>query len=168
MQIRLARLEEAAALAQLAEKTFRKTFEAQNTPENVNAHCQSAYGEAIQALELQQPGLEIFVAEQDSELIAYAYLRDNSNSSVDAERPLEIQRFYVDSSWHGQGVAQSLMQTLLERARTRGADALWLGVWEHNPRAKRFYKKYGFLEVGSHVFPVGDDPQRDLILTRAL
>jgi diamine N-acetyltransferase len=168
MRIRLARLEEAAALASLAEKTFRETFSEQNAPENMDAHCQSAYGETIQTRELQQADLEIFVAEEAGELVAYAYLRDNTHSSVRGTKPLEIQRFYVDSSWHGRGIAQPLMQTVLERAQTRGADVLWLGVWEHNPRAKRFYEKYGFLEVGSHVFPVGDDPQRDLILARAL
>jgi diamine N-acetyltransferase len=168
VNIRSARLADAAVLADLAEKTFRETFSAQNSAENINAYCQSAYGEAIQARELQHPDLEVLIAEHEAELVGYAYLRDNSHSSVRAEQPLEIQRFYVDSSWHGRGIAQELMQKLLERVLERGADALWLGVWEDNPRATRFYEKYGFTKVGSHVFQLGDDPQRDLIMARAL
>ncbi len=167
IHIRIARITDAAALANLAQKTFRDTFSKENNPENMDAYCASAYGTAIQAQELQQADLEVFLVEKDTKLIAYAYLREKANPSIQAEKPLEIQRFYVDSNWHGQGVAQTLMQALLERAKICGADTLWLGVWERNPRAKRFYEKHGFLEVGSHVFQLGDDPQRDLIFARA-
>jgi len=44
---------------------------------------------------------------------------------------------------------------------------VWLGVWEHNPRAIAFYRKWGFEAVGEHVFVVGTDPQRDLVMTRS-
>jgi len=50
----------------------------------------------------------------------------------------------------------------------RGAHTLWLGVWERNERAKAYYKKSGFTDVGSHVFMVGDDAQTDRILVRPL
>jgi ribosomal protein S18 acetylase RimI-like enzyme len=58
------------------------------------------------------------------------------------------------------------MGACLGEIAARGADVAWLGVWEHNPRAIAFYRKWGFVEVGEHTFPVGDDPQRDLVLCR--
>jgi hypothetical protein len=39
-------------------------------------------------------------------------------------------------------------------------------VWERNPRAIRFYGKYGFRPVGDQTFVLGTDPQRDLVLER--
>ncbi len=60
------------------------------------------------------------------------------------------------------------MAAALDVFAKRGNDVVWLGVWEHNPRAIAFYKKIGFREVGSHVFPLGTDPQRDLIFMRKL
>jgi ribosomal protein S18 acetylase RimI-like enzyme len=60
------------------------------------------------------------------------------------------------------------MQRVDVEAKNRGADTLLLGVWEHNPRAKAFYRKCGFADVGSHVFVVGTDPQTDRIMTRTL
>jgi len=74
----------------------------------------------------------------------------------------------VLADWHGHGVAQELMTASIAEARRRRADAIWLGVWERNPRALAFYRRCGFVEVGDHVFPLGNDPQRDLVMVLAL
>ncbi|MEL6322107.1 MAG: N-acetyltransferase, partial [Cyanobacteria bacterium J06626_14] len=66
--------------------------------------------------------------------------------------------------WHGRGVAHKLMAKILSTASDAGADHIWLGVWEHNPRAIAFYGKYGFRVVGEHTFQFGSDPQRDLVM----
>ena len=60
------------------------------------------------------------------------------------------------------------MNASIDRIRERGSDLVWLGVWERNPRAISFYRKNGFVEVGSHVFRLGNDPQRDIIMARSV
>ena len=103
------------------------------------------------------------------DLAAYAQLRFGpAPACVRADHPGEILRLYVHRDWHGRGLAQRLMDTCLAALRDRGADVVWLGVWEHNPRAIAFYRKFDFTEVGDHVFPVGDDPQRDIVMMRSL
>ena len=72
------------------------------------------------------------------------------------------------SAWLGLKAGPALLERCLDEARARGAKTFWLGVWERNDRARAFYGRYGFTEVGDHVFVVGTDPQRDVILTRAL
>ncbi len=62
--------------------------------------------------------------------------------------------------------ARDLMDAALDAIADRGSDVAWLGVWERNPRAIAFYAKYGFVPVGAHVFTVGRDPQRDLVMAR--
>lgn len=62
---------------------------------------------------------------------------------------------------------RALMQSALLNLRQRDLDPVWLGVWEHNPRAISFYRKLGFTEVGEHIFQVGSDPQRDIIMKRS-
>lgn len=79
---------------------------------------------------------------------------------------MELWRFYLAQEWQGQGLAQTLMQRVDEEAHRTGAQTLWLGVWEHNERAKAFYRKCGFVDVGAHVFMVGTDAQTDRILVR--
>ena len=167
--IRIRRAEEgdALALSVLAEKTFRDAFAASNTTENMQLHCAANYGHALQLAEVRDSSLETWIVESDSKLAAYVQLRLEATSRmISGERPVEIQRFYVDASHHGAGLAHQLMAHVLARAKAAGSAALWLGVWERNARALAFYRKWRFEVVGKHIFRVGDDPQRDLIMRR--
>lgn len=167
--LRLAVPADAEALALLAEKTFRATFAEANTPENLELHCRKSYGPAIQSAEILDPACRTLVAEQDGQLLGYLQLRWRAPSIPgDFGRPAEIQRLYVDAPWHGRGLARRLMDEALRMAREGGADRVWLGVWEHNPRAIAFYAKCGFSPAGEHVFQLGEDPQRDLIYIHIL
>lgn len=167
--IRKAEEREAAAVAELAERTFRDAFGELNTVEDMDLHCQSSYGELQQGREIADPSVTTLVCERDGELVAYGQLRWRPwPAGVTAAKPAEIQRLYVDSRWHGKGVAQRLMDALIHAAQSGGADAVWLGVWEHNPRALAFYRKLGFLEVGDHSFLLGGDTQRDILMQKSL
>lgn len=55
--IRVARPAAAAALAELAERSFRDTFAADNRPEDMDKHCAESYGLAIQAREIADSAL---------------------------------------------------------------------------------------------------------------
>lgn len=165
--IREARPSDANALSRVAESTFRATFAAMNTPENIDAHCRASYGESLQAAEIAHPAMLTLLCEHEGELVGFAQLRwSDPPDCVAGERPGEIQRLYVVDRWHGKGVAQALMTACIEQMKRRGSDVVWLGVWEHNPRAIAFYTKYGFTEVGDHTFLLGSDPQRDIVMTR--
>jgi diamine N-acetyltransferase len=167
--IRQAKAGDAADLADLAERTFRDTFAHVNCAEDIDSHCRNSYGENIQAAEIRDPKRTTFVCHVRDSLIGYAQLRwESAPPCVVATRPAEIQRLYVDAPWHGKGVAQALMASLLEAAAAGAADVAWLGVWERNPRAISFYEKSGFAFVGDHVFVLGKDPQRDLVLAKRL
>jgi diamine N-acetyltransferase len=167
--IRKASRTDALQLSQLAEQTFRATFGAMNTAENMDMHCQVSFGEAIQTVEISDPNMVTLLAENEAKLVGFAQLCwGNAPSCVFGKAPGEVQRLYVVSEWHGKGIAQDLMNAGIEEMRRHGSDVVWLGVWEHNPRAIAFYKKIGFIEVGDHVFPLGSDLQRDIVLARLL
>jgi ribosomal protein S18 acetylase RimI-like enzyme len=167
IRIRRAEEDDALELSVLAERTFRAAFAESNTAANMHLHCAANYGQALQLAEIRESSRETWVAEADGRLIAYLQLRlDAASPMLSGERPVEIQRFYVDASHHGAGLAHELMAHVLVRAEVAGSAALWLGVWERNPRAVAFYRKWGFDVVGEHIFMLGDDPQRDLVMRR--
>jgi GNAT superfamily N-acetyltransferase len=85
-------------------------------------------------------------------------------SCVTGPAPIELARFYVDRPWHGHGIAPLLLDACIAEARRRGGKTLWLGVYEHNKRAVRFYEKGGFRDVGSHYFVLGSDKQIDRVM----
>ncbi len=158
---------DAAAVAELAARTFQDTFGADNRPDDMAAHLAEAYGPARQGQELGDPNVITLLLEADGQLAGYAQLRRGAvPTSVAGKAPIELWRFYIAHQWHGKGLAQRLMARVDEAAAGRGALTLWLGVWERNERAKAFYRKDGFSDVGCHVFMVGADPQTDRILVR--
>jgi ribosomal protein S18 acetylase RimI-like enzyme len=169
LSIRKANRIDANRLSQLAEATFRDTFAAVNAAEDMDLHCQSHFSETIQAGEIANPNMITLLGEDQERLAGFAQLRwEAAPACVLARFPGEIQRLYVASDWHGKGVAQRLMDACIEAMQRRGSDVVWLGVWERNPRAIAFYKKFGFVEVGAHVFAVGRDPQRDILMARSV
>lgn len=158
---------DAPALAELASRTFRETFTAGNRAEDLEAHLAAAYGTTQQLRELADPAIVTLLAEYGGHLAGYAQLRSGTTPAcVSGEAPIELWRFYIAQGWHGRGVAQSLMSRADAEARGTGRRTLWLGVWEHNERAKAFYRKSGFVDVGSHVFMLGSDAQTDRVMVR--
>ena len=102
-------------------------------------------------------------------IAAYAFLqRGLTIDVVQGPAPWAVVRFYVDRPWHGHGVAGALMAAVAEATRAAGGRTLWLTAWEQNPRARAFYAKMGFRDVGTDTFVLGHSPQVDRVLVRAL
>lgn len=165
MNIRYGNTSDANRLAQLGAQTFYDTFSNDNLEEDIRLHLEATYSPDIQLSELDDPNVIYIVAEVDSELVGYAKLHLNSRvDSVQNEKTIEIERIYSAKEYIGKGVGKELMQSCINEARQRECDSIWLGVWEKNPRAIAFYKKWGFRDVGEHIFMLGKDPQRDIIM----
>ena len=165
MNIRHGTTKDAKMLSELGAKTFYDTFAKDNTPENIDAYLKRSFSPEIQFNELSQPDVIFVIAEFDEIPIGYAQLILNSkDESIKGARPLEIRRIYASHEYLGRGVGKELMRATIREARQRACDCIWLGVWEKNQRAIDFYKKWGFREVGTHLFSVGDDPQNDFVM----
>jgi ribosomal protein S18 acetylase RimI-like enzyme len=161
LAIRRAVPADAPALADLAARTFREAFGPVNRPEDIAAHLDRSYGPRQQLAEIRSDAVRTLLASVGGALAGFAQVR---RSTVHA--PAELWRLYVDRPWHGRGVADRLMAAALDEARDLGAASIWLGVWEHNPRAIAFYARHGFVPVGTQAFVLGEDRQTDLVLVR--
>ena len=169
MNIRVATAADAAAVSELARRTFYDTFAATNDPADMALHLAGAYSIDVQTRELNDRDTTTLLVEEGGTAIAYAMVRaDHVPDCVTGPDSVELWRFYVDRGWHGRGVAAALMDRVRIAARDRGAKTLWLGVWERNDRARAFYAKCGFADIGEHIFLFGTDPQTDRIMTLAL
>lgn len=167
--LRAAQVADAAVLAEFGARTFSDTFAADNNPEDMAAYLASAYTPERLAEELSDPWIVTLVAEHEGALVAYAQVgRGDPPACVAGAEPVELRRFYVEKEWHGSGLAAGMLGEAMRAAAYLGGRTFWLGVWEHNPRAMKFYRKHGFVDVGSHVFQLGSDAQTDRIMARAL
>ena len=84
-------------------------------------------------------------------------------------KALELKRIYVLKDYQGKAVAQKLMDFIMQFAADNKYEVVWLGVWEHNKRAQKFYQKNNFIDSGyTHYFPIGNTDQTDIWLWRFL
>lgn len=165
--IRAARDDEHDKLAVEMARLFLSAYSHASTPQNVRAYVESAFRPEQQAQELRDPRLETLIVEDGSGWAGFAQLGLEAPPPIAcaARTPGVVRRFYLDPRAHGRGLAQALMDTLKQRARARGADLLWLGVWQEALRAIRFYEKTGFRIAGTMTFMLGPDLKVDWVMT---
>lgn len=169
LTIRRADQDDAGWLADFGARTFSDTFAAENKPEDISTYLAASFNPGRQAAELADPASTFLVAEVDGRAAGYAKLRTGEPArGVGGAKPVELVRLYVSQEWLGRGVGEALMRACIEEARQTGHQTLWLGVWERNERAQAFYRKWNFRTVGEHVFQLGSDPQRDIVMERTV
>ncbi|MEP7075138.1 MAG: GNAT family N-acetyltransferase [Acidobacteriota bacterium] len=171
LKIRHATLEDAKPLTDLSYTTFWDAFahHPKNAPDDLAYYMRQAFTVTQITGELEHPDSKFLIAEIDGELAGYAKLiLNNIEPGIVAEKPIELSRLYSQQKFLGQGVGQSLMDACFGLAQEKRFDTMWLGVWEFNPRAQRFYEKNGFRFVGKHTFLLGSDPQTDLLMQKEI
>jgi ribosomal protein S18 acetylase RimI-like enzyme len=158
-------LADAERLQQISQQTFVETFAASNTEENMRAYLADGFALEKLTAELQEPNSAFYFAGLAGQVIGYLKVNTGSaQTELQAPHGFEIERIYVRREFHGQQVGQLLYEQALTLATQARADYVWLGVWEENLRAIRFYKKNGFVEFDKHIFKLGDDEQTDILL----
>jgi ribosomal protein S18 acetylase RimI-like enzyme len=151
-------------LARLGREAFPGNFEGRAEPAGMAAHIDERYNPEIQAVELKHPGSTFFVAYIDSEAVGFARVREDDHpAAVSSGRALEVHRFYVLRPYWSSGVGRALMTACIDEAHARGVEVMWLAAWSENPRAVGFYRSFGFVEVGSQPYVLGDEVHLDFI-----
>lgn len=164
---RRAGLDDARAIDHVFRTTFIDTFAHLYRPEDLEAFLAKFSLDAWTS-ELADDRFEFRLAEAEGEPIGFAKIGPPELPVDSAEPWVELRQLYVMNEWRGAGAARDLMDWVIAEARTRGAAKLFLTVYTDNHRARRFYEKYGFVEVGPYAFMVGDQADEDIIMRKSL
>ena len=162
-------LQDLESLQKISIETFYQTFANSNTAENMKAYLENAYNEEKLYKELSNPNSSFFFVYVDELLAGYLKLNEfPSQSDINDIDSLELERIYILKEFQGAGLGKDLLEYAISIAIEHCKKYIWLGVWEHNERAKRFYQKNGFYRIGEHSFVVGDDVQIDYVMRKDL
>lgn len=171
---------DAELVRELARRTFTETFKGATSDEDLYKFLDEAYEVGLLRQELVAPGSEYFVAEIRGEDVAgvasqryipVGYLKVNvgqAQTEPMGEDAFEVQRIYVLQGFKGRRIGSVLMTLAELRARAAGKRRMWLGVWEFNYPAQKFYRAKGFERIGEHTFVTGTEAQTDWLLARDL
>jgi diamine N-acetyltransferase len=162
---RFASPEDAETLVEVGKKTFRDTFAADNTVENMTSYLDKTFTIDQISKDLQDVNCIYILLHHGERVAGYAKLRKDVPGLSDLAN-IEIERLYACKEYLGKKAGKALMQTCVKVAVNLGCKAIRLGVWEHNTRAISFYERWGFKKIGAHPFLLGSDLQTDLVMEK--
>ena len=165
MKIRKINIDDLETLRNLSIQTFKETFEEVNTEEDMQKYLDENLSIEKLKTELENVNSEFYFAENNGEILGYLKLnfKDAQTEKLE-ENHFEIERIYVLKAFLGQKIGQILFDKAIEIGREKNLEYVWLGVWEENHRAIRFYEKNDFEIFGKHDFVLGEDVQTDLLM----
>ena len=167
--IRLVLPSDVDSLLALSIKTFYDAFEHHNDPEDFEAYTSVAFTRHQLLSEINNPHSAFYFALIDDEPVGYIKLNYASAQAEFREaHGVEISRIYVLASQQGKQIGNQMISFAVNKAMEDGLQYIWLGVWEHNPNAIRFYERCGFAKFSSHKFMVGRDEQTDILMKKML
>lgn len=165
LHIQKVSINQVEALQHISKQTFTETFGADNSEANMKAYLEKGFSLETLKKEVANKDSEFYFAVLDDALTGYLKINfGHTQTEIQDENSLEIERIYVLKEFHGQQVGQKLYVKAMEVARQKKVGYVWLGVWEKNPRAIRFYEKNGFEAFDKHVFNLGNDQQTDIMM----
>lgn len=161
--------EELGSLQQISRNTFYSAFASQNTEENMKLYMDQAFSTESLLLELNDPESWFYFALLNDEVVGYLKLNSGTaQSDLQDENGMEISRIYIEEKYQGHRIGQHLIDKALEIAKHKKSSFIWLGVWEKNVGAIRFYERNGFEKFSTHHFMLGHDLQADIIMKKKL
>jgi ribosomal protein S18 acetylase RimI-like enzyme len=167
--IRRAVTDDAQLLSALSTATFFDTFSGTCTDDDIQHFIETCFNPVQVYKELRDADDFYFIAFINEEAAGYIRLKEDESDVIEIKnhRSIELKRIYVLQEYHSQKIGAMLMSFALDFAAEKNYELVWLGVWEHNEKAKAFYKKWGFEDTGvTHPFPIGQTPQTDKWLFR--
>jgi diamine N-acetyltransferase len=167
-------------LVNFAKKTFISAFAHLNNPFDFEAYINEAFTIVKYQREFDTEGSVFYFLEEDDTILGYLKLNIHK-SPRDIHKPhiyqkqrffkekmLEIERIYVDTTAQSKGLGLKLVEHTEQIAHQNNCTYIWLGVWDRNPNAIRFYERCGFKPFGEHVFTIGTDDQTDILMLKRL
>ena len=147
-------------------QTFKETFEAKNTEDDMAVYLKQKLSKKQLDEEFSDKNTFFYFAYCNKLLVGYLKLnfKDAQKKAVLKGKAYEIERIYILKAHQGRGLGTQLFNKAIEIGKGKGYKMMWLGVWEFNHKALKFYEKKGLKAFDSHVFQLGNDNQNDILM----
>lgn len=156
---------------QLERDTFTETFLPVYTQQDLQSFLLEKKNDIILREEWETKDSFFYILWEGNTAAGFIKLnlhRQPDNGTLLPDPVMELERIYVRASFQSKKFGKTLMHFAYEQAHKHFVRTLWLGVWEHNLKARQFYEKEGFSAFGEHTFKVGSQEDRDLLLAKLL
>lgn len=165
LKIRKATCKDTELLLTIGRQTFFEKFTENNSEENMLQYAAEAYTFEKILSEVNNPNSQFYLATINDQTVGYLKINfGEAQTEMQDPQALELERIYVLKEFQGEKIGQLLFEKTLELAKKAAVNYVWLGVWEENKSAIKFYEKNGLKAFSKHIFMLGNDPQTDIMM----
>jgi len=164
IEFRKCTLDDLLVLRDISIETFVTAFSSQNTKEDMEIYVSDSLAVEKIKEELSNKYSIFYLVQVKDKIMGYLKLNIATAQSEMIANGLEIERIYLLLPYQGKGVGQLMLDKAFEVAKNLEKTRLWLGVWEKNHGAIRFYERNGFTKFAEHNFYLGKDLQTDWLM----
>jgi ribosomal protein S18 acetylase RimI-like enzyme len=162
-------IEDLEVLVDISRNTFVCAFEKDNNPDDFWNYINKAFNENAMVEQLLNANSQFYFVYLKNVLVGYFKLNKNEAQTEQfAKRSMELERIYVLKDFQNQGIGKAMLLKVIDIAKACKASFLWLGVWQENKKAVRFYETHGFNKFSSHPYFIGKDKQTDWLMKKKL
>lgn len=163
--IRQAYVDDADQVAGIGRKTFFETFSEFYPKEVMTSYLDRSFSMDKILRELSCEQSQFWMLEAEGVCAGYLKLNwDDAQTDLRDSQGLEVERIYVSRDFKKRGLGKELFDKALSVSRQLGKSYIWLGVWENNHGAIKFYQSLGFVVIGTHEFDMGDIRDTDYVM----
>ncbi len=165
LDIRKCSVHDIIQLVEISKATFANAFESQNNPEDFSTYIKTAFNKQTLLAQLENKDSSFYFLYLGKEILGYIKLNEyEAQTELRTEDGMELERIYVREQFQGNGYGQFMLEKVKSIALANKKAFLWLGVWEKNDKAIRFYHNQNFKQFGTHPYYIGTDKQTDVLM----
>ena len=165
LAVRSGVLADAGSLAALGSQVWLHTYAKSGIRPTIARYVQEHFSPAAFRDQLERSDAFTLVAQVDGHLVGYAITELGKTCIAGSPASAQLGQLYVQEYFVGTGIGRALLaQARAEAARRAGSSALWLTVNSHNQRARAFYAKQGFTDIGVTNFDLYGELHENRIL----
>jgi diamine N-acetyltransferase len=148
---------EAPLLSEIAKTTFIESHGRSAPPEDIHIYVTEKYSESIFKEELYDPKNIYHLLYHDNRPAGYSkIIFDDSYPTCPIKNITKLERLYLLKAFYDLKIGFQLLQFNIDLSKRNDQTGMWLFTWKENQRAVNFYKKNGFVIVGSHDFKISE------------
>lgn len=156
-------------LVKIGRETFAETFSSENSQQDLENYLNTSFTNEKLLSEIAHPSSQFYIAWNENTPIGYLKINTDSSQTEDqGNEGLEIERIYVKQDYQGQKIGHLLYNQAVTLAKSMEKTFVWLGVWELNIKAIKFYERQGFEKFSTHIFRIGSDEQTDWLMKKMI
>jgi ribosomal protein S18 acetylase RimI-like enzyme len=165
LSFKLCTLEDLDVLTELSRTTFITAFEKDNNPKDFKNYIEKAFNKDTIKAQLLNPNSTFYFAYYNNEIVGYFKLNENDAQNEQFNQSsMELERIYVLSAFQGKQIGKQMLIKIIDITQAKRVAFIWLGVWQKNTEAVRFYDRFGFKKFDSHPYYIGKDKQIDWLM----